>query len=93
MSDAVGGGASGGDQTRTAAAMIGRDKAVSGSGNGVVRHVGGIDHLELPSLRERRGGQGVGRSAMQLSEVDMSSWMSSSASRPRSYRSCAAGGR
>jgi len=90
ISDVVGGGASGGDHTRAAAAEIGREKAVSRNGKGVVRHIGGIGHLVGYDLREGSGGQGAGRMAIGLvvmSELSGGVGMSSSASRPRSYRS------
>ena len=45
ISDAVGGGASGGDLTQAAAAKIGREKAVSRNGKGVVWHSVGRGHL------------------------------------------------
>ena len=91
ISDAVGGGASGGDRTRAAAARIGREKAVSRNGKGVVWHSVGIGHLVGEDLRGGSGGQGAGRMAIGLvvmselsvAELSGSRGTSSSASRPR----------
>ena len=66
ISDAVGGGASGGEYTRAAAADNGREKAVSRNGKGVVWHSGGIGHLVGYDLKEGSGGQGAGRMAIGL---------------------------
>ena len=90
ISDAVGGGASGGDLTRAAAAKIGHEKAVSRNGRGVVWHRDGIGHLVGEDLRGGSGGQGAGRSAIGLvmvselsvAELSEGRGTSSSASRP-----------
>ena len=90
--DAVGGGASGGNRTRAAAAKIGREKAVSRNGKGVVWHSGGRGHLGGEDLRGGSGGQGAGRIAIRLvvvsellvAELAGGRGTSSSASRPRS---------
>ncbi len=92
MVTAVGGGASGGDLTRAAAAKIGRVKAVSCNGKGVVRHHGGRGHLGGEDLRGGSGGHGAGRIAIGLvvasellvAELAGGRGTSSSASRPRS---------
>ncbi len=92
MSDAVGGGASGGDHTRAAAAVIGRAIAVSRRGIGVLRKEQGMHHFEALRLADGSGGHGAGRREITLSSTDVvpncqsSSHMckSSSASRPRS---------
>ena len=74
---------------RAAAAVMGRRVSrVSRNGNGAVMHNGGSGNLSVAGLQKVIGGQGAcdvsGRSTGSSSE---------SASRPRSYRSCAAGGR
>ncbi len=92
ISNAVGGGASGGNLTQAAAAKIGRVKAVSRNGKGVVRHRGGRGHLGGEDLRGGSGGQGAGRiaiglvlvSELSVAELAGGRCTSSSASRPRS---------
>jgi hypothetical protein len=55
MSDAVGGGASGGDHTQAATAVIGQTIAISRRGSGVVRQELGTHHFEALSLADGSG--------------------------------------
>ena len=91
ISEAVRGGASGLDQTLAAATAIGHGNAVSRKGRGVFRQEGGTNQRVAFNLGNGSGGQGAGRGGIPLCATSSSEDLLS-VSRPRSYRSCAAGG-
>ena len=91
MSEAVGGGASGLDQTLAAAAAIERGDAVFRKGRGLFRQKDETCQLFAFNLGNGSGGQGTGRGGITLFSA-LSSEDLSSGFRPKSYRSCATGG-
>jgi hypothetical protein len=84
MSEAVGGGASGLDQTLAAAATIGRGNTVSRKGRGVFRQEDGTYQWVAFNLGDGSGGQGAGRGGITLFSA-LSSKDSLSGSRPQGH--------